>query len=283
MARQRSPNRDKAFDIWKESGGEILLKDIAAQLEISESQVRKWKSQDKWEQSQKVALPKTKSNATIEKETVIKQNNELVESVVVNQELNDKQRLFCLHFVKCFNATKAYQKAYGCSYATAGSNGYALLQKTEIQAEIQRLKRAKLNQAMMEPEDIFQKYMDIAFADITDFVEFGQEEVPVMTTMGPVKGPDGEIMTEMVNVIRFNPSTAVDGTIITEVKHGKNGSSIKLADRMKALDWLTDHMDMATPEQKAKVEKLQAETDRLKADKGEDIGDIIFTGEDDLE
>ena len=283
MARQRSPNRDKAFDIWKESGGEILLKDIAAQLEISESQVRKWKSQDKWEQSQKVALPKTKSNATIEKETVIKQNNELVESVVVNQELNDKQRLFCLHFVKCFNATKAYQKAYGCSYATAGSNGYALLQKTEIQAEIQRLKRAKLNQAMMEPEDIFQKYVDIAFADITDFVEFGQEEVPVMTTMGPVKGPDGEIMTEMVNVVRFNPSVAVDGTIITEVKHGKNGSSIKLADRMKALDWLADHMDMATPEQKAKVEKLQAETDRLKADKGEDGGDIIFTGEDDLE
>ena len=188
-----------------------------------------------------------------------------------------------MYFSKCFNATKAYQKAYGVDAYTASANGSRLLTNDKIKAEIQRLKRAKLNQAMLEPEDIFQKYMDIAFADITDFVEFGQEEVPVMTMMGPVKGPDGEIMTEMVNVVRFNPSVAVDGTIITEVKHGKNGSSIKLADRMKALDWLADHMDMATPEQKAKVEKLQAETDRLKADKGEDIGDIIFTGEDDLE
>lgn len=286
MPRQRSPNRDKAFEIYREHNGDITNRQIAEILNENEKTIAVWKQRDKWNVTGNVVQQKKKScttKRTTTKRNTEKENEQLINSVLENPELNDKQRLFCLYFSKCFNATKAYQKAYGCSYETAGSNGYALLQKTEIQAEIQRLKRAKLNQAMLEPEDIFQKYMDIAFADITDFVEFGQEEVPVMTMMGPVKGPYGEIMTEMVNVIRFNPSTAVDGTIITEVKHGKNGSSIKLADRMKALDWLADHMDMATPEQKAKVEKLQAETDRLKADKGEDGGDIIFTGEDDLE
>lgn len=286
MPRQRSPNRDRAFDIYREHNGDITNRQIAEILNENEKTIAVWKQRDKWSSSGNVVQQKKKScttKRTTTKRNTEKENEKLINSVLENPELNDKQRLFCLYFSKCFNATKAYQKAYGCSYETAGSNGYALLQKTEIQAEIQRLKRAKLNQAMLEPEDIFQKYMDIAFADITDFVEFGQEEVPVMTMMGPVKGPYGEIMTEMVNVVRFNPSVAVDGTIITEVKHGKNGSSIKLADRMKALDWLADHMDMATPEQKAKVEKLQAETDRLKADKGEDGGDIIFTGEDDLE
>lgn len=40
---------------------------------------------------------------------------------------------------------------------------------------------------------------------------------------------------------------------------------------------------LSEEEQRARIAKLQAETDRLKADKGEDGGDIIFTGEDDLE
>lgn len=64
MPRPRSPNRDKAFAIWQESGGNLLLKDIAAQLDVSESQVRKWKNQDEWEQVGKVTLPNTNSNVT---------------------------------------------------------------------------------------------------------------------------------------------------------------------------------------------------------------------------
>ncbi|MFF2016234.1 phage terminase small subunit [Paenibacillus sp. NPDC058177] len=48
MARERSPERDKARQMWLESGGTMKLVDIAAALSIGETQVRKWKSQDKW-------------------------------------------------------------------------------------------------------------------------------------------------------------------------------------------------------------------------------------------
>lgn len=48
MARERSPERDKAKQMWLESSGTMKLKDIAAALSIGETQVRKWKSQDKW-------------------------------------------------------------------------------------------------------------------------------------------------------------------------------------------------------------------------------------------
>lgn len=65
MPRARSPNRDKAHELWLASGKKRLLKDIAAELGVSEEQVRKWKSQDGWG---KVTLPKKeekkKSNVT---------------------------------------------------------------------------------------------------------------------------------------------------------------------------------------------------------------------------
>jgi phage terminase small subunit len=49
MPRARSAKRDEARDIWLQSGKTIKLKDIAAQLEVPENRVRKWKSEDKWE------------------------------------------------------------------------------------------------------------------------------------------------------------------------------------------------------------------------------------------
>ena len=61
MARPRSPEREKAYQLWMESEKKRQLKDIAAELQVSEEQVRKWKNQDKWD---KVTLPKTKSNVT---------------------------------------------------------------------------------------------------------------------------------------------------------------------------------------------------------------------------
>ncbi len=49
MPRARSPNREKAHELWLASGKKRLLKDIAAELGVSETLVRKWKNQDKWD------------------------------------------------------------------------------------------------------------------------------------------------------------------------------------------------------------------------------------------
>ncbi len=50
MARQRNPNREKAFEIYIKHKGKIDLVEIASQLDISAGTVRGWKSKDKWEQ-----------------------------------------------------------------------------------------------------------------------------------------------------------------------------------------------------------------------------------------
>lgn len=49
MARARSPNRDKAFEIYKEHDGNIDLIQIANTLGISSGAIRGWKNKDNWE------------------------------------------------------------------------------------------------------------------------------------------------------------------------------------------------------------------------------------------
>ncbi|OAB34133.1 phage terminase small subunit-related protein [Paenibacillus glacialis] len=63
MARERSPDRDKAKLMWFESSGTMKLKDIAVALSVGESKVRKWKSLDRWEDDLKGIAPlETKGN-----------------------------------------------------------------------------------------------------------------------------------------------------------------------------------------------------------------------------
>ena len=259
MPRTRNPNRDKAFEIYKSHNGEIDLIEIAKQLDTSPGTVRGWKSKDKWEQ---------KINGTFQKEAErSKKQKAIVKEVekIVNEsdDLTDKQRLFCCHYIRCFNATKAYQKAYGASYTVAASNASKLLKKDKIKETIRQLKENRMNREMLSEDDIFQKYIDIAFADITDFVSFGRETVPVMGAFGPVQVKneetgDEETLTKEINMVRFKDSDIVDGTLITEVKQGKDGASIKLMDKMKALKWLSDHMDLATEKQKVEIAVLKA-------------------------
>lgn len=64
MARKRDPRRDEAKKIWLESNGEKRLKEIASELNVSDSQIRKWKSQDKWSAELKSNVTNGKSNVT---------------------------------------------------------------------------------------------------------------------------------------------------------------------------------------------------------------------------
>lgn len=261
---------ERAKQLYKQ--GKKLV-EIASLLGVPAGTVRRWKSEQSWdgERSKKGPNAREKSERSEKpKERLVREE---VQQAVENETLTSKQQKFCLLYVRSFNATKAYQKAYESSYSTAMVEGCKTLRNPKIQAEIQRLKTGRLNRELLDESDIVQKYMDIAFADVTDFVEFGQEEVPVMAVYGPVTVKDEETgkkvpLTKTVNVVRAKSSEEVDGTILAEVSQGKDGFKLKLADRMKALEWLANHMDLATDEQRARIEKLKAETERAKRDSG---------------
>ena len=274
MPRAKNAKAEVARKLYEQG---ILLKDIAEQLDVPEGTVRSWKKRYDWDNAtlQKHECNVAKESARKKKKVSKVQQTVAADtaSVTENPDLTEKQQLFCLYYVRCFNATKAYQKAYGCTYEAAKSNGYQLLANTYIRNEIQALKQSRLNRELLDEYDIFQKYMDIAFADITDFVQFGQEEEYVIGQFGlvqvedPVTGKKAPLK-QKVNTVRFKESDSIDGTLITEVKNGKNGASIKLADRMKALEWLAEHMDIATEEQKARIAVLKMKS---AGDEPEDI------------
>lgn len=266
MPKAKNKLVDDAFVLYRQG---MKLKDIAEQLGIPEGTIRRWKHTYEWdnERSEKI------TNVRKRRKRTVQVKNESVESevkqIIENPDLTDKQRLFCVYYSRCFNATKAYQKAYGCSYETAMVEGSSHLRNPKIKSEILKLKQERLNREFLSEADIFQKYMDIAFADITDYVEFGIEEEPVMSMYGPVKIKDPDTgeekqLTQIVNTVRFKESTGIDGTILTEIKHGRNGSSIKLADRMKALEWLSKHMDLGTEEQRVRIEQIKIHTENVR-------------------
>lgn len=75
MPRARSPKRDEAYQIWLDSGKKKKLKDIASEIGVSETQVRKWKNQDKWNGN---VTNKTNGNVTKRKGGAPKGNKNAV-------------------------------------------------------------------------------------------------------------------------------------------------------------------------------------------------------------
>lgn len=243
----------------------MKYKDIAAKYEVSINTVKSWKKRYAWSRNKKTGCIQkgcTQNKKGAHKKEAVAED---VSQVVINDELTDQQQLFCLYQSRMFNYTKAYMKAYpGCTYASAAVLGSRLMKNPVIRKEIEQLKQNHMNRELLKQEDIFQKYMDIAFADMNDFMSFGQEEIE--TDYGP----------RMVNSVRLKESDQVDGTLITEVKQGRDGVSVKLADRMKAIDWLADHMDIATAEQKAKIEQIRAKTAIMSGTSEEETEDDGF-------
>ena len=80
----------------------------------------------------------------------------------------------------------------------------------------------------------------------------------------------------MISTVDLKESTNTDTQIIQEVKRGKDGVSIKLADRQKAIDWLTMFFEM-NPSDKHRKEfdqrKLELELMKLEMQTKDDAED----------
>lgn len=228
----------------------MKYKDIAAKYGVTISTVKSWKTRYKWSRIEKTHTKKKKG---MQNKKVCNQEKGM--QVAVTQEsdgLTEKQRLFCLYYIKNFNATQSAIKA-GYSKDSAYQIGYENLTKPEIRAEVERLKAIKRQSIMINEDDIVERYMRIAFADMTDFTEFGLIEVPEVDESGQVLlNPDGTVKTRKYNYLNFKSSDQVDGGLICEISQGKNGMKIKLEDRQKALEWLANYFGM-NPMHKHKI------------------------------
>lgn len=243
MAKAKNKNIEKAKQLY--DSGMPMVK-IAKHINVSAATIRSWKSRYKWDgdSTQHEKCNVAKGNATLQRKNESQKEAqeqkeyepdfEELHKILDESNLTDKQKLFCVYYIRCFNATKAYQKSHpDCSRETAAVEGHRSLRNPKISYYIKALKQSKLNQEMISSEDIVQRYLDIAFADISDYVFIKN------------------------NYITFRDSDEFDGSIIKKISVGKV-NSIEIQDRMQALKWLADHMDLATEKQKAEIDLLQA-------------------------
>lgn len=198
-------------------------KDIAAKYGVSINTVKSWKTRYGWSKSgKKVCTQKNKKYAHKRERVAPVQQGSGVNDENING-LTENQRLFCLYYVKYRNQVKAYQKAYQCSYDNACACAYKIWKKQEVQEEIKKLLKEVRDGIKIEIEDLIQQQIDIARADINDFMD----------------------LSRGFAVMRDD----VDGTLIKEIKNSKYGISMKLYDKQKAIDWLAKNIQ---PEESGK-------------------------------
>lgn len=254
MAGKKNPLADKAYEMYRQG---MKLVDIASALDVPPGTVRRWKSTHGWDsersekESERSATKRTKKRTPIDDGT---------KETLQNDDLTPEQQMFCIYYSRTFNAAQSYQKAYGCSYESAIANGSRLLTNDKVRAEIKRLKEIKRQQIVADADDIVELQMRIAFADIGNYVSFGQKEVTDIETDE----------TYMVSVVDLKESKNTDTQLIQEVKRGKDGVSVKLADKQKAIDWLTKYF-LLHPD-----DKYKAEFDKKRAEVSDNSGEKIL-------
>ncbi|WDF02945.1 terminase small subunit [Shouchella hunanensis] len=255
---------------WEEIKAEyetttITLKALAEKHGAKLGTLKSRKSREGWERDATKSEDATKvaTMKPVVPKTKIKEEPVFVEA----EGLTDKQSLFCVYYVKSFNATQSAIKA-GYSANTAHVQGPRLLGNVRVADEIRRVK-AEMHQGLfIDAMDVLNKYVQIAFADISDFADFGVKSVPSFNEDGSRRFDDeGNEIMDSYNYVDFKSSSEIDGTIVTEVKQGKDGISVKLADKMKALEMLTKYFDFLPENQQRKLqeEKLKTDTEFAKA------------------
>lgn len=235
----------------------MKYKDIAEKYGTTINTVKSWKKRYSWsreEGAHKIEKVCTqKSKGAPKKKTPI---DDGTKATLQNDDLTPEQQMFCIYYSRTFNATQSYLNAYGCSYDVANAKGPLLVVKDSIHREIERLKEIKRQQIVAGADDIVELQMRIAFADIGNYVSFGQKEVTDIETDE----------TYMVSVVDLKESKNTDTQLIQEVKRGKDGVSVKLADKQKAIDWLSRYF-LVHPD-----DKYKAEFDKKRAGVKDDTG-----------
>ena len=212
----------------------MSLADIAKKYDVSVSTVRSWKSRH-WGSGVAKKTQRVAKNVALQKPT------ETAIDVLSDSELTDKQKAFVLEYLRISNATQSYINVYDVPYDTAKTNGPRLLANACIQNEIERLRKAKLQELSVGVFDLMEDMVVEARADIGDYIDFGKYDMLHVDAEGDVK-LDTEDNPEVFRKswVQFKDKEKVDTRPIKSIKMGKDGPVVELYDRNKARDKLID-------------------------------------------
>ncbi|MCC4366411.1 terminase small subunit [Limosilactobacillus reuteri] len=238
----------------------MKYKDIAKKYGVALSTVKSWKTRNKWQRNN---ATKKKSMHTKVKSTRTKQEKvapslpppELPDS----NELNDKQKAFCLYYLQRYNATWAYQKAYGGSYENALAHGSRMVGNGRIKSYLTKLKKQQSQDLYATANDILLRYLNQATSNVTDVLSFRTEKhlayYKVRDKNGPYEDAGGKFRYEpkidpetgeqayyYTNIVELKDSSKIDTSNIKSIRIDKGEPVVEMEDRQKAMQILLDRL-----------------------------------------
>lgn len=253
----------------------MKYKDIADKYQVSINTVKSWKKRYGWQRTpnKKGAHKVTKRVHTKPK----KGAHKIVDQLETNGQLNEKQKLFCLYYLQRFNATWAYQKAYGVPWNTANVNGPRLLVNASVRAELDNLRMIREQTEAIKADDIVRELQRQAFANIGDYVEAKRvkhlrwmkhyvKQGPYINSSGkhyellPYIDPEtGKQAFYYENEVNF--TNKGDTSLLKTLRLDKGEALVETNDKVKALTELLKRYPVPTVMQSAQLRKANAEAD----------------------
>ena len=184
---------------------------------------------------------------------------DLLEELADNDELTDKQKAFCMYYLQRYNATWAYQKAYGVDYDTARAHGSRMVANGNIKQQLAKLKKQQSMDLYADANDILLKYLQQATADITDVLEFKSvkklkwskvhdPEGDYEDDAGPyrldpwIDPQTGEQGFYYESIIVLKDSSEIDTANIKSVRIDKGQPVVEMYDKQTAMRELLDRL-----------------------------------------
>lgn len=238
----------------------MKYKDIAKKYEVALSTVKSWKTRNKWQRNN---ATKRKSMHTKQKSTRTKREKVAPSlpspELPNNDELTDKQRAFCLYYLQRYNATWAYQKAYGGNYETALRAGPRLLGNVGVKNYLAELKKQQSQDLYATANDILLRYLKQATSDVTDVLSFKTKKRLVYYKIhdkdGPYEDAGGKFRYEpkinpetgeqdyyYEHLIKLKDSKDIDTSNIKSIRIDKGEPVVEMEDRQKAMQILLDRL-----------------------------------------
>ena len=265
------------LEIKKQYENGATLKSLSEKYDIKLNTIKSWSSREGWKKKDKVATatkkatkeekskPEKKKKVSIgdKKQKAVGKVTKMLSTAT---DLTEKEKLFCLYYIKDFNAALAVRKAGYNTTKHSDVMGYQMLQKEHIKKYINELREYMATDAMLDVNRLIEQYKKLAFYNIDDFVELRTVERVMKNDKGKVlRDSAGQPLTEEVEVLMLKPG--YDGQLIGELSQMDNGSiKIKMPDRMKALDKLLDYVDIPKQLDRDRVamEKQKIKTEEKK-------------------
>jgi phage terminase small subunit len=117
-----------------------------------------------------------------------------------------------------------------------------MLENVGIKKRVAELKAQQRLDINVTKEDLILYCLRVVAADPGEYLKFKKEEIPVITKKGVLTDENGKVVTRPLNVISVEDSEKLDTGVITEIRQGRDGLSIKLEDKKWAWEKLEKYL-----------------------------------------